>query len=128
MEHFPEQYRQGIDFFNRGEYFDAHDAWEELWTETLDESRDFYQGLIQMAVSLLHFEGGNYGGAMKLYHSSRKYLAAYRGGWLGVDVERLLADQQTCYAELLASTAVYPHGLRPQPERLPRITLESTTP
>ena len=45
---------QGIGLFNRGEYFDAHEAWDGLWFRATD-SRDkrFLQGLI-MAAGAFH--------------------------------------------------------------------------
>ena len=43
------RYLAGIDLFNRGEFFDAHDAWEELWTDCPSADRRFYQSLIQAA-------------------------------------------------------------------------------
>ena len=71
------RYLQGIEYFNRCEFFEAHDVWEELWADYRGSSRTFYQGLIQVAVCLHHFGNGNTRGAAKLYHSSRKYLEPY---------------------------------------------------
>ena len=53
------QYRAGIELFNKCEFFEAHDVWEELWSEYRGEDRTFYQGLIQVAVALHHFGNGN---------------------------------------------------------------------
>ena len=39
--------------FNRGEYFLAHELWEEVWREAEDSGRRlFVQGLIQIAAGL----------------------------------------------------------------------------
>ena len=27
------RYESGIELFNRGEYFDAHEVWEDLWMD-----------------------------------------------------------------------------------------------
>ncbi len=67
-------YLGGIKHFNECDFFEAHEVWEELWTDYRGESRKFYQGLIQAAVALYHFGNGNIRGARKLYHSSRDYL------------------------------------------------------
>src|SRR6185437_6195349 len=66
-------YLEGIKFFNECEFFESHEAWEEVWTEHLGPSRKFYQGLIQAAVALHHFGNGNIRGAKKLYYGSRGY-------------------------------------------------------
>ena len=59
-------YLAGIEFFNQCDFFEAHEAWEELWTEYQGPSREFYQGLIQVAVCLHHFGNENIRGARKL--------------------------------------------------------------
>ena len=43
--------------FNRGEYFLAHELWEEVWREVDDDERRLYvQGLIQIAAGLHHLQ------------------------------------------------------------------------
>ncbi|HZR09760.1 MAG TPA: DUF309 domain-containing protein [Myxococcales bacterium] len=42
---------RGADLFNRGLYWEAHEAWEELWLELEDEPKLFVQGLIQVAAA-----------------------------------------------------------------------------
>ena len=88
------QYRAGIELFNNCEFFEAHDVWEELWAEYRGPSRTFYQGLIQVAVSLHHFCNGNVRGAKKLYHSSRAYLDPYRSVHLGCDLDHLFLEME----------------------------------
>ena len=97
-------YLRGISYFNDGHFFEAHDAWEEVWMPCVGESKKFYQGLIQVAVCLHHFRRGNTRGARKLYHSSRAYLSAYRPWHMGIDLTRLLADMQRCLAEVVTSS------------------------
>lgn len=107
MEYDP-RYLAGIEYFNECEFFEAHEAWEELWTDYSGPSRKFYQGLIQVAVCLHHFGNGNTRGAKKLYLSSTAYLEPYRPLYEGVNVDKLLAELQTCCAEILASDEEYP--------------------
>jgi hypothetical protein len=42
--------------FNRGEYFQAHELWEEVWRELADVERILTQGLIQIAAGLYHLQ------------------------------------------------------------------------
>src|SRR5690606_530743 len=86
----------GVEYFNECEFFEAHEAWEELWADYQGPSRRFYQGLIQTAVCLYHFANGNIAGARKLYYSSRAYLQPYLPRHEGVDLERLLAEMYAC--------------------------------
>src|SRR2546425_12433393 len=42
----------GTEHFNRGDYFEAHEAWEQTWDGTEGEESRFLKGLIQVAVAL----------------------------------------------------------------------------
>ena|SRR5438128_2192991 len=95
------RYLAGIVLFNRGDFFEAHEVWEDLWMETAGEPRRYYQGLIQAAVSLCHFCNGNVRGAMKLYHSSRDYMQRFGPQHQGLDVTDFCRQMELCYAELL---------------------------
>jgi len=55
----PSDLVSGADHFNRGEYFEAHEAWEKTWYGREGEEGRFLKGLIQIAVSLYHLESGN---------------------------------------------------------------------
>jgi len=113
-------YLQGIAYFNDGKYFEAHEVWEEVWMPCSGDAKRFYQGLIQVAVCLHHFEKGNTRGARKLYHSSRRYLSAYGRWYEGIDLTRLLQGMQHCLAEVVASDETNPTA-RLDPARCPRI-------
>jgi hypothetical protein len=81
------RYLDGIALFNRGEYFDAHEVWEDLWRDCPAADRRFYQSLIQAAVAIYHHERGNLTGATRLFQSGRRYMGPYRPTHLGLDVD-----------------------------------------
>lgn len=120
-EGYPEQYLEGLRLFNAEDFFESHEVLEELWSETQDERKKFYQGLIQAAVALLHFGNGNLGGAKKVYLTSRKYLEAYAPEFEGLDVTRFLADMQACFQELIDNQQSHPVGIEIDDERVPKI-------
>jgi hypothetical protein len=122
------RFPEAVDLFNRREFFACHDALEELWNETLGPEREFYQGLIHAAVALFHFGEGNLGGAKKMYGSALHYLAPYQPRYCGVDLDRLAADMETCFAELLRPHAAYPQGLTLDESRIPAIELHHDEP
>jgi uncharacterized protein len=126
-EQYDPRYLEGIDCFNRGAFFDAHEVWESLWTDTEGPSRRFYQGLIQVAVCLHHFGNGNLRGARKLYLSSSDYLRAYGPRQSGLNVDRFLKEFQQCCAELLANSEPRPR-IQLDPLRIPRIVLGEIDP
>jgi predicted metal-dependent hydrolase len=115
-------YADGIRHFNACDFFEAHETWEELWTEYRGPARRFYQGLIQAAVALHHFGNGNIRGAKKVYASSRAYLNDYRPAYLGLNLETFLGQYEQCFAEVLASTEEFPN-IDIDPERIPEIHL-----
>ena len=117
-------YLQGIQYFNECEFFEAHETWEELWTEYRGDARRFYQGLIQVAVALHHFGNGNIRGAKKVYLTSRAYLEVYPDHTIGLDLETFLNQYQICFAEILACEEEFPQ-IEIDPELIPEIHLEN---
>jgi len=89
-------YLQGIEQFNAAEFFRCHETWEELWMAQTGAPRRYYQGLIQAAVALHHLGRGNVRGARKLMARSRRYLDPFRPEYLGLDVDRFLAEMTEC--------------------------------
>jgi len=90
------RYLQGIACFNRQDYFEAHEVWEDLWNDEHGEAKQFCQGLIQAAVALHHLERGNLAGAEKLLARSRLHLEPYRPHYRGLDVEAFLRAISWC--------------------------------
>ena len=120
------RYVVGCEHFNRREFFEAHEAWEELWTDDQGPSRRFYQGLIQAAVCLYHFGNGNTRGGRKLYHTCRAHLEGYLPAHGGVNVAKLLAELEGCCAELVACPDYFPR-VQINPDLIPNIHLETPT-
>ncbi|NLF67678.1 MAG: DUF309 domain-containing protein [Candidatus Anammoximicrobium sp.] len=114
------RFLEGIACFNRRAFFHAHEVWEDVWREEQGPARRFYQGLIQLAVSLHHFGNGNTRGARKLYVSGSEYLQPYRPAYLGIDLDGLLRGMTRCCQALLESDDAVP---RPKldPDLIPTI-------
>ncbi len=92
--------RDGIALFNRGEYFEAHEALEEAWREEKDAIRDLYRGVLQIAVVYLHITRGNYAGAVKVYERSKKWLKDWPDICQEIKVGRLREDAEGVMAEI----------------------------
>ena len=120
----PDAYLEGIRLFNEEDFFECHDVLEELWGEVIGDERAFLQGMIQAAVALFHFGNENLGGARKMYESARKLIVPYVPRYMGMDVEKFLADMKFCFEELLISNDQYPEGVVILDERVPKIVLE----
>lgn len=102
-------YLRGVELFNACDFFECHEAWEELWADQTGPSRRFLQGLIQAAVALHHFGNGNIRGAKKLFYTSRGYLEPFRPAFMGLDLERFLTAMERCFAQVIASPDTFPN-------------------
>src|SRR5690606_20932959 len=60
-------FHEGIALFNEGEWFEAHESWEDIWHMAAGPRKLFYQGLIQCAVTLEHMRRGNPRGVVTVY-------------------------------------------------------------
>lgn len=120
-DQFTEKYLHAIQLFNEQEFFECHDELEELWSESMGEQKEFLQGLIQASVALFHFGNENFGGARKLYESSRKRLERFPAEFLGIDVLRLVIELERCFEELLGAGTTYPAGIELRDELIPMI-------
>jgi predicted metal-dependent hydrolase len=85
-----EEYRRGLELFNQGEFFAAHEVLEDVWRAAPQPEKRFLQGLIQIAVGLHHHSRGNVTGAKSLLARGAKNLGRYPERFAGVDVAALL--------------------------------------
>ena len=60
-------FNKGFDAFNNQHYYDAHEHWEDLWTNYYFKDRLFIQGLIQVSVGYFHITNLNLKGANGLF-------------------------------------------------------------
>jgi predicted metal-dependent hydrolase len=100
MGHDP-RYLKGIEHFNRREFFDAHEIWEELWHEEHGSGHNFVQGLIQFATSLHHFEAHNLKGAKLLYEGGVELLTPYGDVFWNLPVKKLINQMTECVKGML---------------------------
>jgi uncharacterized protein len=87
-----EAYKHGLELFNRGEFFDAHEVLEDVWRAAPAEEKKFLQGLIQVAVGLHHYSRGNVVGARSLLGRAHRNLSEYPGRHGGIDLAGLRAQ------------------------------------
>ncbi len=82
---------EGIELFNSGRYWDAHEAWERAWTpDRKGRDSGFYKGLIQVAAGCLHYSRQNRRGALNKWRSGADYLRPYLPAHLGVHLSPLV--------------------------------------
>ena len=52
-----------LNLFNNHEWYEAHDAFEEIWNYVDGDERQVIQGILQVSVSQFHLSKGNFNGA-----------------------------------------------------------------
>ena len=83
--------QEGIELFNRGLYWEAHEAWEGDWMpDRKGPDSGFFKGLIQVAAGCLHYSRRNRRGAVNKWRSGADYLRPYLPAHRGVKLAPLV--------------------------------------
>ena len=85
-------FQEGLTYFKSGDYFEAHESWEELWSDFYLKDRRFIQGLIQLSVSFVHLENNNLKGAKSLLNKCKEKFMEFDGLQRGIDIKKLLKE------------------------------------
>ena len=82
----------GLDLIRRGEFFAAHEELEDAWRAAEPGERDFFQGLVHVAVAWYQAGRGNRVGRERQLEKAARRLAPYAPEHHGVDVDSVLAQ------------------------------------
>ncbi|MBG1271203.1 DUF309 domain-containing protein [Nostoc sp. WHI] len=91
-ETIPQEFWQGVEQFNSGQFYACHDTLEALWIEANEPEKTFYQSILQIAVALYHLENRNWRGAVILLGEGSNRLRRYPSNYYGIDVDELLSQ------------------------------------
>ncbi|MDX1615188.1 MAG: DUF309 domain-containing protein [Candidatus Promineifilaceae bacterium] len=94
--------RHGLEEFNRGDYFEAHEYLEDAWRDDDGAARNLYKGVLQVAVAYLQIERQNYMGAVKMFLRARQWLEPLPDRCRGIDIGQLRADAEAIREALVA--------------------------
>ena len=82
-------FHKGLSEYEKGDYFEAHEAWEDLWSDYYIPDRRFIQGLIQLSVSFVHLGNGNMVGAKSLLKKCQDKFSDFSGIQRGINLVEL---------------------------------------
>ena len=89
------EFARGVALFNKQQYFEAHEAWENVWRDMSDKQEDdaeiILRGLIQFTAGLHLFSIGKLAGAMRNLLKAKEKLTLYDKPFLGIDLNGLVA-------------------------------------
>jgi uncharacterized protein len=103
-------FQEGTRLFNAGEYWHAHEQWEQCWLASQGEEAIFFQALIQAAAALVKWQQGNLRGLQLNWAKSKAKLLLLPSHYAGVDLqglclsmERLAADPTTSAPQIVVT-------------------------
>lgn len=115
---------RAVAHWNAREFWEAHEAWEDLWNQAFDEHKQWLQGLIQYAAAFFHYERGFFtSGCRRLFETATAKVEDYAGTTHGMDWEDLRAQLAPwiAYGAVLDPDAPFP----PAPAPLPVIRMRA---
>ena len=107
-------FHKGLEAFNSGHFYEAHEHWEEVWLETLDPEKMFLQGLIQVAAAFHHYSRENRQGTQNLLRAGLTKVERFPQVHAGLALEPLRVAVRRWLAALQ-------DGDDPAKEEIPRI-------
>jgi hypothetical protein len=108
-----ELYLQGIVHFNAHDFFEAHEVWEDAWKDTTGRRCAFYQGLIQMAVTLVHYQRRNGLGVRRVFARAQERWRPLPGVYMGLDLRAFEKRMQQALDDVLTADPGQPVTVAP---------------
>ena len=97
IKNFEDNFFDALILFNNKKWYEAHDAFEDIWNTVDGDERQIIQGILQVSVSQFHLSRGNYNGATILLGEGLGRIKNRTSTNLGIDLETLCK----CLEELL---------------------------
>jgi predicted metal-dependent hydrolase len=98
----------GLDLIRSREFFAAHEELELVWREAAPEERDFFQGLVHVAVAWYQAGRGNRPGCERQLEKAARRLAPFVPAHRGVDVRSVLEQVERAQAIVAAGSLDLP--------------------
>lgn len=71
------RFREGVEQFNRAYYWEAHEAWEEVWREQEGEAKPFIHAFVQVASAYNFLKTGKISNAVYLFEKALDGFRAF---------------------------------------------------
>jgi uncharacterized protein len=85
-------FKRGLEAIRDGRYFEAHEELEEAWREAPAEERDFFQGLVHVAVAWYQAGRGRPVATASQLEKAARRLGPFAPEHRGVDVASVLSQ------------------------------------
>ena len=84
---FNDSFFNALKLFNKHQWYEAHDAFEEIWNSVDGDERQVIQGILQVSVSQFHLSKGNLNGATILLGEGLGRIKGRTKIDLGIDLD-----------------------------------------
>jgi predicted metal-dependent hydrolase len=102
------EYERGLELIRAGKYFEAHEELETAWRAAEPAERDFFQGLVHVAVAWYQAGRGNRVGCERQLTKAARRLGPYAPAHRGVDVAQALGRVREAAAVLEGGSLALP--------------------
>ena len=86
-EKYEDNFLNALNLFNNQKWYEAHDAFEDIWNTLDGDERQIIQGILQVSVSQFHLSKGNLNGATILLGEGLGRIKNRTNNNLGIDLE-----------------------------------------
>ena len=100
---FKDSLQDAVDLFNSQKWYEAHDAFEDIWNDLIGDERQIVQGILQVSVSQFHLNKGNVNGAMILLGEGLGRIKSRSSEDLGIDLLSLCTNLESLLNKLHAN-------------------------
>jgi uncharacterized protein len=97
-------FKRGLEEIRAGRYFEAHEELEEAWRAAPPEERDFFQGLVHVAVAWYQAGRGRPVATASQLGKAARRLGPFSPAHRGVDVADVLAQVEAAEARVAAGS------------------------
>ena len=87
IKSFEDNFFDALNLFNNQKWYEAHDAFEDIWNTLNGDERQVIQGILQVSVSQFHLSKGNLNGATILLGEGLGRIRNRTSINLGIDLE-----------------------------------------
>jgi predicted metal-dependent hydrolase len=98
------RFHDGVELIRRREFFAAHEELELAWRAAEAGERDFYQGLVHVAVAWYQAGRGNATGCGRQLEKAVRRLSPYAPGHAGLDLAPLLSQLEAARDQVAAGS------------------------
>src|SRR5213593_2472399 len=93
-------YKRGVEAIRAGRYFEAHEELEDAWRAAPAEERDFFQGLVHVAVAWYQAGRGRPVATGRQLEKAARRLAPFAPAHRGVDVAWVLRQVEAAQKQV----------------------------